>query len=106
MPDLCVVPTGAVPRDANPASAEEVLLAVEITSPAHAAHDRKKKRWAYAHGRIQQYLSIDRYDEEGPAATLFTDPEDGVYRKALRTPFGRPVALEPPFELELDTSVF
>lgn len=106
MPDVCVVPRSAVPQDASPVPAEDLLLAVEITSPGNAHHDRKQKRWAYAHGHIPQYLLIDRYDEDGPAATLFTDPEDGVYCKASRTPFEQRIGLEPPIDVELDTASF
>lgn len=106
VPDFCVAPRAAIPHNADPVPAEHVLLAVEITSKSNAEHDRKKKRWAYAHGPIPQYLLIDRFDEDGPAVTLFSDPIQGVYSKSHRVPFGDPIEIGAPFGLELDTSQF
>jgi Uma2 family endonuclease len=106
VPDLCVAPRAAVPHSSDPLPSEDVLLAVEITSHGNAHHDRKKKKWAYAHGGIAQYLLVDRYDDDGPAATLFTQPEDGVYRKSVRAAFGQSIRLDEPFDTDLDTSSF
>jgi Uma2 family endonuclease len=106
VPDLCVLARAEVARAADPVTADHVLLAVEITSRSNAAHDRKRKKWAYAHGPIAQYLLIDAYDEDGPSVTLFGDPVDGVYRNALRTSFGQKIALASPVEVVLDTAQF
>jgi Uma2 family endonuclease len=106
VPDLCVMPRASVPRTADPAPAEHVLLAVEITSRSNAEHDRKTRKWAYAHGGIPQYLLIDPHDEDGPAVSLFSDPADGAYRKACRVAFGQPIALGEPFAITLDTAEF
>lgn len=86
--------------------AEHVLLAVEITAKSNAKHDRKKKKWAYAHGGIPQYLLIDRHDEDGPAVSLFRDPVDGVYGRTIRMPFGHPITIGAPLAVELDTAEF
>ncbi|WP_412077248.1 Uma2 family endonuclease [Streptomyces xanthophaeus] len=59
----------------DPVDAAEALLVVEITSKSNAEDDRKKKLWAYAHAPVPVYLLIDRFDEHGPTATLFTGPE-------------------------------
>lgn len=106
VPDLCVVPRGAVPGNSDPVPAEHVLLAVEITSPGNGAHDRKKKKWAYAHGDIPQYLLIDAHDEDGPAVSLFTEPVQGVYSRTVRVPFGQPVEIGEPFGIRLETAEF
>ncbi|EHY90712.1 hypothetical protein SacazDRAFT_03852 [Saccharomonospora azurea NA-128] len=106
VPDLCVVPLIRVPHGAEPVPSEHVLLAIEITSAGNAQHDRSRKRWAYAHGGIGQYLLVDPHDPEGPAVTLFGAPGEGVYRRACRVPFGETIALASPFELELDTAEF
>jgi Uma2 family endonuclease len=106
IPDLCVVARNQVPTGAEPVAAEHVLLAVEITSPSNARHDRKRKKWAYAHGPVALYLLIDAFDEDGPSISLFSNPVDGAYRDAIRTAFGQTVKLPPPLELELDTSAF
>ncbi|HJQ45485.1 MAG TPA: Uma2 family endonuclease [Amycolatopsis sp.] len=106
VPDFCVAPRSVIPHNSDPVPAEHVLLAVEITSKSNAEHDRKKKRWAYAHGPIPLYLLIDQFDEDGPAATLFSEPIDGVYGKMVRVPFGHRLRIDQPFDLELDTSRF
>jgi Uma2 family endonuclease len=106
IPDLCVVARHQVPPGSDPVAAEHVVLAVEITSPSNARHDRKRKKWAYAHGPVAHYLLIDAFDEDGPSISLFSNPVDGAYRDAIRTAFGQTVKLPPPLELELDTSTF
>lgn len=106
VPDLCVAPRAFIPHGPDPVPAEHVLLAVEITSRGNGEYDRKKKRWAYAHGPIPQYLLIDGFDEDGPAVSLFSDPVEGVYRRAIRIPFGEPIAIGSPFGVELDTTGF
>lgn len=83
-----------------------MLLGVEITSKSTARHDRSTKKWAYAHGGIPLYLLIDAFDEEGPAVSLFSGPVDGVYGKTIRVPFGKPIKIGSPFDVELDTSKF
>lgn len=102
VPDLCVTRRGEVSE--NPTAAECLLLAVEITSPGNAKQDRNRKRWGYAHGGVPLYLLVDRFDEDGPAVTLFSEPSEGHYRRAVRLPFGEPVALPGPFAFELDTT--
>lgn len=102
IPDLCVTRRGEVSE--NPTAAECLLLAVEITSPGNAKQDRDRKRWAYAHGGVPLYLLVDRFDEDGPAVTLFSEPSEGHYRRALCVPFGESIALPAPFEFELDTT--
>ncbi|SFO85225.1 Endonuclease, Uma2 family (restriction endonuclease fold) [Amycolatopsis arida] len=106
VPDFCVAPRDVIPRNADPVPAEHVSLAVEITSPGNAEHDRRKKKWAYAHGGIPRYLLIDEFDQEGPAVSLFTEPVQGVYSRTLRVPFGQPIRIGAPFDVELDTSMF
>lgn len=106
VPDFCVAPRAVIPPGSDPVPAEHVLLAVEITSRGNADHDRKKKRWAYAHGPIPQYLLVDAFDEDGPAVSLFSDPVKGVYSRFVRFPFGEPIKIGEPFGVELDTTTF
>lgn len=106
IPDFTIAPRHALPSGPEPLLAEHVLLVAEITSRSNAVHDRKRKRWAYAHGRIPQYLLVDRYDRDGPTVSLFGDPVDGDYRTVVRVPFGEPIALGEPFGIDLDTTGF
>ena len=105
IPDLCVVERAQVPLGSEPVESEFVVLAVEITSRSNAEHDRKRKKWAYAHGGIAQYLLIDAFDEDGPSISVFSEPEQGVYRRAVRSPFGKPVMLGDPVPIEIDSSL-
>ncbi|MFD7030143.1 Uma2 family endonuclease [Streptomyces sp. NPDC059917] len=110
VPDLVLVPSvvvaGVSPEVNHPVDAAEALLVVEITSKSNAEDDRKKKLWAYAHAPVPVYLLIDRFDEHGPTATLFTEPRNGAYKHADRVAFGEGLVLPEPFALTLDTGAF
>ncbi len=106
VPDFCVVARSEVPLGSDPVDAGHVVLAVEITSRGNARHDRKRKRWAYAHGPVEQYLLIDAHDEDGPTISLFSNPADGGYRNAVRTSFGQKVLLGEPVPAVIDSSLF
>jgi Uma2 family endonuclease len=108
VPDLVVVPEIELRSgpDDEPVPAERALLVVEITSRGNADTDRRTKRWGYAHAGVPQYLLIDRFDEDGPAVMLFSEPVDGHYQHVVRIPFGERIKLHDPFAIELDTSGF
>lgn len=109
MPDLCVVPFDRVPKDPEKAGyvpADVALLVVEVTSKRNADHDRKAKKWGYAHGGVPLYLLIDRFDDDGPTISLFSSPVNGVYRETRTVKFGEPVTLPAPFGLEIPTDAF
>jgi len=106
VPDLCVASRAEVPSGSDPVGSEHVVLAVEITSRRNAEHDRKRKKWAYAHGRIAQYLLVDAFDDEGPTVSQFTNPVEGVYRNVVRTPFGQKITLLDPVVAVVDSSLF
>ncbi|MGG8408709.1 Uma2 family endonuclease [Streptomyces sp. 12297] len=110
VPDLAMVPrrlvAGADPDVALPIDAAEALLVVEITSKSNADDDRKKKLWAYAHAPVPVSLLIDRFDPHGPTTTLFTNPENGVYKDSHRVAFGDVVELPKPFAVKIDTGSF
>ncbi|GAA3756506.1 Uma2 family endonuclease [Spinactinospora alkalitolerans] len=105
IPDLVILPRPLTKRGEEH-SAEDALIVVEVTSKRNADTDRKAKRWGYAHGPVPLYLLADRWDEEGPTVTLFSEPEGGTYRTIKRVPFGEAVTVPEPFGFELDTSEF
>ncbi|MFG3366152.1 Uma2 family endonuclease [Streptomyces sp. NPDC048156] len=76
------------------------------TSRSNAKDDRTKKLWAYAHAPVPVYLLVDRFDEYGPTATLFTGPQNGAYKHAERVPFGECLELPDPFAATVDTAGF
>lgn len=108
IPDLVVIPREELfgLPDNEPVNADRALLALEITSKGNADADRKAKLWGYAHGPVPLYLLIDRFDEAGPSVTLYSEPENGFYRKSVHVPFGGKVEIPEPIGLTLDTSTF
>jgi Uma2 family endonuclease len=108
VPGLVIVPRDeldGLPEN-QPVSADRALLVAEITSFSDAETDRKMKRWSYAHAGVPLYLLIDRFDEDGPAVRLFSDPVDGHYQHMVRIPFGEKISLPEPFGIDLGTSGF
>ncbi len=106
IPDLCVVARSQAQPGTGFVDSDHVVLTVEITSMGNADHDRKLKKWAYAHGGVAQYVLVDAFDQAGPSVWVFSQPEDGVYRDAVRTPFGERIALADPVAADIDTSLF
>lgn len=107
-PDLVVVPRAELSgrSDQVPVPAALAKLAVEIVSRGNAGTDRMEKLWAYAQAPVPLYLLIDRFDDEGPTVTLFSEPVDGHYRTVERVPFGDSITLPSPIDLVLDTKEF
>jgi len=64
-------------------------LVVEILSPATAAKDTVRKRWAYEAGGIPEYLIVDPEQRLGLLLRL----EGGRYEEAARIEWGSAVAL-------------
>jgi Uma2 family endonuclease len=83
-----------------------MLLVVEIPAADKAEVCRGTKRHGYANAGVPLYLLIDRFDEDGPAVTLFSDPVDGHYQHVVRIPFGEKISLPEPFGIDLDTGGF
>jgi Uma2 family endonuclease len=106
IPDLAVVAAADLRGDGSHVMANQLLLAVEITSPRTAADDRTSKVSGYAAGGVPLYLLIDRHAPEGPAVTLFSHPAGSTYRDSHQVPFGEPVYLSAPFDYDLPTDSF
>ncbi|GAA3727680.1 Uma2 family endonuclease [Spinactinospora alkalitolerans] len=106
IPDLVVAPHAVLRDTKAPVPAEEIFLAVEITSKDNADTDRKTKLWGYAHGPVPLYLLIDAWDPNGPSVTLYENPRSGRYLHSHTVPFGEKITVPAPFDLELDTSEF
>lgn len=108
LPDIVVIPRTELSRDEKPQPAEpsRAPLVVEVTSPGNARYDRTQKRVAYATGGAPVYLLIDRCHPKGKRCTVYSDPRDGDYQRSVTSPFGEPVHLPAPFDLDIDTSRF
>ncbi|WP_328927283.1 Uma2 family endonuclease [Streptomyces sp. NBC_00190] len=105
IPDLLVAPDAVV--DGAPfIPAAAVELAVEVTSPSNASHDRIAKAAGYAQAGVPLYLLIDGHAPGGPTVTLYGEPSENVYRVLWAGKFGDTFRLPAPFGIEIDTSVF
>ncbi|KJY26571.1 MULTISPECIES: Uma2 family endonuclease [Streptomyces] len=79
-----------------------VLMTVEVTSHDHdtEARDRQEKRDGYAQADIPVFLLIDR---DSDTITVYSQPENGRYRRRESCPYGETIALPEPVGFSLDT---
>ncbi|WP_243791368.1 Uma2 family endonuclease [Saccharopolyspora gloriosae] len=106
VPDLVVIEREQVGDGSSGISAEDALLAAEITSKSNADTDRDAKHRAYAQAGIPLYLLIDRFAPRWPTVTLFSEPDGDAYRESHAVPFGKPIELPSPFDVTLETEEF
>jgi Uma2 family endonuclease len=103
LPDIAVVPE-ALADDDSALLPDQTLLIVEVTSKSNGDTDRIVKRRRYAEYGAPLYLVVDRQER---SCTLYAEPGGLGYTKVNGPhPFGTPVRLPAPFDLELDTSEF
>ncbi|MBD0671360.1 Uma2 family endonuclease [Streptomyces sp. CBMA156] len=103
VPDLAVVPAELARVD-GALCPDQTVLVVEATSPSDAETDRTVKRRRYAQFGAPLYLLVDRQER---ACTLFSQPGAlGYTRIEGPHPFGVPVRLPEPFELDIETGEF
>ncbi|MFF9013325.1 Uma2 family endonuclease [Streptomyces sp. NPDC014870] len=100
-PDGCLVPVDAFVGQGEWASADGVLMVVEVTGDSDTGlRDRVLKPRAYAETGIPVYLLIDRTTGE---VKVHSQPDGERYEMVATVPFGKTVALPDPVGLELDT---
>lgn len=103
VPDLAVVPA-ELAKTEGALLPDQTLLVVEVTSPSNGDTDRTAKRGRYSQYGAPAYLLVDRQER---TCTLFSQPGRlGYTRVEGPHPFGTPVRLPEPFDLDLDTSEF
>jgi Uma2 family endonuclease len=103
VPDLAVVPEDLAEGD-NALAPHQTLLVVEVTSQSSGDTDRTVKRRRYAEFGAPLYLLTDRQER---TCALFAHPGPMGYTNAEGPhPFGTPIRLPEPFDVELDTSKF
>jgi Uma2 family endonuclease len=101
-PDGVLAPSGAFVGQGEWASAEQVLMVVEVTSYDSDTdrRDRIEKPRAYAESELPVYLLIDRDSGE---LTVFSEPDGTRYEKTQTVPFGKTITLPDPIGITLDT---
>ncbi|MDX5564190.1 Uma2 family endonuclease [Streptomyces sp. ID05-04B] len=106
IPDLVVAPVREHTEADTHIPAALAELVVEVTSKSNARHDRISKPAAYACAGIPLYLLVDRWAPEGPAASLYGEPEGDVYQLLTSAKFGEALKLPAPFDVVIDTGEF
>ncbi|WP_236060003.1 Uma2 family endonuclease [Actinacidiphila acididurans] len=103
VPDLAVVPR-ELAKGAAALAPDQTLLVVEVTSESNGDTNRVTKRRRYAEYGAPLHLLIDRRSR---TSTLFSHPGPLGYTTAEGPhPFGTPIRLPAPFDMELDTAQF
>jgi Uma2 family endonuclease len=101
-PDGVLAASGAMARQGEWASTEDVLLVAEVTSYDGDTdrRDRIDKPRAYAEAKIPVYLLIDRDTCE---VVVHSEPDGTRYETVRRLPLGKPAELPAPVGITLDT---
>jgi Uma2 family endonuclease len=101
-PDGALAPKGSFAGHGEWATADRVVMVVEVTSydTDTDKRDREDKPRAYAETGIPVYLLIDR---DACETLVYSEPDDGAYSMIARRPFGKTIALPAPVGITLDT---
>ena len=123
IPDVAIMDRGraseALAADEAVITPLDMAMAIEITSPSNADHDREPgpqhrrrngnrimTKWTdYASAGVEYYLLVDG-DPRVVRATLYCDPNPGTgrYESAAAWGFGQPIILPEPFGVTIDTT--
>ncbi|KUJ67006.1 hypothetical protein ACZ90_31845 [Streptomyces albus subsp. albus] len=101
-PDGALVPRKHFLEQGEWAEPDGVLMTVEVTSRDWDTdqRDRVEKRDGYAAAGIPVYLLIDREDS---SVTVYSQPEGGSYRRAVKQPYGETLEIPDPVGITLGT---
>jgi Uma2 family endonuclease len=99
-PDVVVLPASVAYTARGPLKPAEVLLAVEVVSPASRRMDRMIKPSVLAEAGVVAYWRVEL---EGPGAPLVVVHElaAGVYREVLTVRSGESAWVDTPFPVEV-----
>ena len=99
-PDLIVVPRAHVERNGEICEPEWIALVFEVISPETRDFDYGVKASVYASAGIVEYVVFDPYAR---SATRYAEPEDGKYALRQVVHYGKPVRIEEPFPIVIET---
>ncbi|AZM90317.1 MULTISPECIES: Uma2 family endonuclease [Streptomyces] len=101
-PDGALAPQGHFAGHGEWSDPAGVLMTVEVTSHDHdtEARDRQEKRDGYAQADIPVFLLIDR---DSDTITVYSQPENGRYRRRESCSYGETIAFPEPVGFSLDT---
>ncbi|MCC3773936.1 Uma2 family endonuclease [Streptomyces sp. UNOB3_S3] len=102
-PDLAVSDPSYLDADVDQFPADEIILAVEVTSKSNPKNDTVRKVEKYAQAGVLYYLIVDPVEGK---CLLHSLPEQGHYRAFTESEFGIPVSIGAPIDTELNTTAF
>lgn len=100
-PDLVVAPRAELERNVSVCKPEWIKLVFEVISPTTRDFDYGVKVDVYARAGIPEYVVFDPYDR---SATRYAEPEDGKYTLRQVVHYGKPVRIETPFSVVIETA--
>jgi Uma2 family endonuclease len=99
-PDVVVMPTSVAYTADGPLAPGDVLLAVEVVSPASRWMDRMVKPSVLAEAGVPAYWPVELEGPDAPSITAFS-LADGIYREVATVRAGEAVVVDVPFPVEL-----
>lgn len=100
-PDVAVAPNAELERNIAVCRPEWVKLVFEVISPSTKDFDYGIKADVYARAGIPEYVVFDAYAR---SATRYAQPEDGEYTLRQVVHYGKPVRIEEPFPIVIETA--
>lgn len=100
-PDLAVIPKAEYERNISVCKPEWIKLVIEVISPTTRDFDYGVKVDVYARAGIPEYVVFDPYDR---SATRYAQPEGGEYTLRQVIHYGKPVRIETPFSVVIETA--
>ena len=101
-PDIAVVPrVQAEDNNVSVCDPAWIECVFEIISPTTGDFDYGVKPGIYARAAIAEYVIFDPYTR---SASRFAEPEDGSYTLRQVVHYGKPVRIESPFPIVIETA--
>lgn len=100
-PDVAVVPRVEAERNGSICKPEWIEFVFEVISPSTRNFDYGIKAEVYARSGIAEYVIFDPYTRE---ATRLARPSHGKYTLREIVEYGKPVRIEEPFPIVIETA--
>ena len=100
-PDVSVIPKAEAERNISICKPEWIEVVFEVISPSTRLFDYGIKSEVYARAAIPEYVIFDPYSRE---ATRLARPDAGRYTLREVIDYGKPVRIEEPFPLVIETA--
>jgi hypothetical protein len=98
---MAIVPKAEAERNGSVCKPEWIAFVFEIVSPTTRDFDYGVKVGVYARAQIAEYVVFDPYAR---SALRYAHPEDGEYTLREVVHYGKPVRIEEPFPIVIETA--